>query len=310
VRGNVIHPDISVIVCTHQRPDSLVRTLESLAAQDFDGFEVIVVDQSADERTRDIVEELAGRDRRFRYLHLSPPGLSRAYNAGVRASAAPLLAFTDDDCVAPENWLQSISDALAAHDEVYLVYGQVLLPPDVEPDAVRRGVTPILPIPQRRVMDRKRGFRIFGMGANFAVRRAVFDRVGPFDEVLGGGGQLQSSQDFDFAYRVFRCGYGTLLEPDVVVYHYGFRSDAEWPGTMRAYGIGVGGFFTKHVRLGDAFAAGQLVRVVAKTAARGVKHLTLRGPGDRMLFTRSVLVGVRRSFAFAVDPTLRVYRDR
>jgi glycosyltransferase involved in cell wall biosynthesis len=306
----VTDPRISVIVCTHQRPESLPRTLESLAIQDFDGFEVIVVDQSGDDRSREIVEEVAGRDPRFRYLHLSPPGLSRAYNAGVRAAVAPLCAFTDDDCVAPAGWLRSISNALAAHPHVDLLYGQVLLPADVEPDAVRRGVTPVLPIPERRVMDRRRGFRVFGMGANFAVRRAVFDRVGPFDEMLGGGGPLQSSQDFDFAYRVYLCGCGTLLEPDVVVYHYGFRSDAEWSGTMRSYGIGVGGFFTKHARLGDGFAARQLVRAVARAAAHGVKHLTLRGPGDRMLYTRSLLVGVRRSFTFAVDRDLRVYRNR
>ncbi len=303
------HPEISAVVCTYQRPDSLVHTLESLAAQDCESFEVVVVDQSADDRTRRIVEELAGRDPRFRYLHLHPPGLSRAYNAGVRATSAPLLAFTDDDCIAPVNWLRSVSEALAAHPEVHLLYGQVLLPPDVEPDAVRRGVTPILPIPQRRILDGRHGFEVFGMGANFAARRTVFDRVGPFDEILGGGGPLQSSQDFDFAFRVFRRGCSTLLEPDVLVYHYGFRPMSEWPGTMRSYGIGVGGFYTKHVRLGDALAARLLLRMVARAAARGVKHIAVRGP-DRMLFARSLLAGVRMSFAFAVDPELRVYRDR
>src|SRR5438045_2872879 len=74
------------------------------------------------------------------------------------------------------------------------------------------------------------------------------------DEVLGGGGPLQASQDFDLVYRAFRRGDRTLLEPDVVVYHHGFRSHAEWPATVRSYGVGIGGFCLKHVRAGDPYA--------------------------------------------------------
>ena len=43
---------------------------------------------------------------------------------------------------------------------------------------------------------------IYGMGANFAARRGLMERVGGFDEILGGGGPLKSSQDFDLQYRV------------------------------------------------------------------------------------------------------------
>jgi GT2 family glycosyltransferase len=147
------------------------------------------------------------------------------------------------------------------------------------------------------------------MGANFAARRVLFDRVGAFDEVLGGGGPLKSSQDFDFLYRVFRCGYSTLLEPDVVVYHYGCRTFSEWPDTVRSYGIGVGGFFTKHVRMGDAHAAYLFLRCLARAAAHVVKEaLILRDPSP--LYLRSLLSGVHQSFGFAVDRDLRLYRAR
>jgi GT2 family glycosyltransferase len=245
-------PAISVVVCTRDRPDSLTTTLQSVVAQDYPAFEVLVVDQSHGSATAGVVARARADGPVIRYMHLDTPGLSRAYNAGVRATTSTLLAFTDDDVVTPPDWLSSIAAAFAAHPQSGLLYGQVLVPPELQVRESADGVTPALPIPQRRILDRKHGFQIFGMGANFAARRELFERVGGFDEVLGGGGPLQSSQDFDFMYRAYRAGESTLLEPDVVVYHYGFRSYADWPATVRSYGIGVGGFCLKHMR--QAFA--------------------------------------------------------
>ena len=302
-------PEIAVIVCTRNRPDGLGRTLESLSAQTHRHFEVVVVDQSDGDRTRHLVEAQRWRDGRFRYLHLDIPGLSRAYNVGIRDSQAPLLAFTDDDCVAPPDWLESILAAFAAEPEVLLLHGQVTLPPGTEGEW--GGSTPTLLIEERRVIGRGRPFRVIGMGANFAARREVFRLVGPFDEVLGGGGPLESSQDFDFMYRVFRSGYSTLLEPSVRVHHYGFRSSAEWPATLRSYGIGVGGFFVKHVRMGDGLAARLLMGSLAGAAARMVKQVvTLRPVEERVVFVRSLVTGMRRSFTYAIDRDLGVYRAR
>jgi len=149
---------------------------------------------------------------------------------------------------------------------------------------------------------------VFGMGANFAARRTLFERVGDFDEVLGGGGPLQSSQDFDFVYRVFRAGESTLLEPDVVVYHHGFRSHAEWPATVRSYGVGVGGFCFKHVRLGDPYAAWLLGQFLFVAAARVAKRLlTLRRAGIQWAYLSNIVGGMRRSLRFPIDRRRRVY---
>ena len=298
-------PPISVVICTRDRPDSLAATLRSVAAQDYPSFDVLVVDQSTGGETAALV---AGTPA-IRYLHLDTPGLSRAYNAGVRGTGAGLLAFADDDVVAPPDWLSRIAAAFAAHPASGLLYGQVLVPPELLERENSDGVTPALPIARRRVLDRRNGFRVFGMGANFAARRELFERVGGFDEVLGGGGPLQSSQDFDFMYRVFRGGESTLLEPDVVVYHYGFRSSADWPATVRSYGIGVGGFCLKHLRLGDLYAARVLLGFVGGASLRLLKRLlTFRTPAEQWTFLRNVVTGMRRSLRFPIDRRLRLYR--
>jgi GT2 family glycosyltransferase len=294
-------PTISVVVCTRDRPDSLAPALDSLGAQDHPRFEVLVVDQSREAATRTLVEARAREDRRFRYVRLDEAGLSRAYNGGIRAAWSDLLAFTDDDCTAPSDWLTAIARAFERHPGVDLLYGQVLVPPSLADAESASGFTPALPIPERRVLSRDTGFQVFGMGANFAARRRVFERVGLFDEILGGGGPLESSQDFDFVYRVYRAGGATLLEPDVYVYHHGFRSHAEWPATLRSYGIGVGGFYLKHVRAGDLYAVRLLLAHLAAWSARTLRRRA------HWTYVRSVFEGMRRSFRFRVDRRRRLY---
>jgi GT2 family glycosyltransferase len=300
-------PFISVVICTRDRAESLAKTLESVLVQDYARYEVLVVDQSAGEETLRLVGRLGSRDPRLRYLRLELPGLSRAYNAGIRQTEGSLLAFTDDDVVVPAGWLGKVVAAFAQHPDVRLLYGQVLVPPEL---ADGGGVTPSLGIPRRQILDRKHGFRVFGMGANFAARRGLFERVGGFDEVLGGGGPLQSSQDFDLVYRAYKAGESTLLEPDVVVFHYGFRSlSGEWQATMRSYGVGVGGFFCKHVRLGDPYAAWLLAGFLVRNAARVVKRwLTGKPAALDLAFLRNLLAGMRRSLDFPIDRRLRLYR--
>jgi len=303
-------PLISIVVCTRDRPDSLGATLDSLAAQKYPAFELVLVDQSRGEETRRLVESRAAELPALRYLHLDRAGLSRAYNAGVGASAGELLAFTDDDVVAPEDWLANIADAFAARPEVGLLYGQVLIPPELAKRENVEGVTPALPIPRRRLLDRRHGFEVFGMGANFAARRTLFHKVGGFDQVLGGGGPLQSSQDFDFGYRVFKRGATILLEPGVIVYHYGFRSQAEWPATLRSYGIGVGGFYFKHVRMGDLYAARLLLGALLSSAIRWAGKLARRQPAaGQWTFLVNILAGIRTSTRFAIDRRLGLYVD-
>ncbi len=304
-------PTIAVVVCTRDRPDTLGPTLDSLAAQSHQAFEVVVVDQSRSSSSRLLVEQRGRDDGRFRYRRLVEPGLSRAYNAGIRSTSAPVLAFTDDDCTAPPDWLSAIQRAFAGHPDVDLLYGQVLVPPDLQARENLDGFTPALPIPERRVLSRQRGFEVFGMGANFAARRNLFRRVGPFDEILGGGGPLESSQDFDFAYRVFRAGSSVLLEPDVVVHHHGFRSHAEWPTTVRSYGIGVGGFYLKHVRAGDLYAGRLLLAHLALWTARSLRRWAGRGRSRAdWAYVGNLFAGMRRSFQFGVDRRRRLYEPR
>lgn len=299
---------ISVVICTCDRPDTIGRAVRSVLDQEYRHFEVVVMDQSRSDATERAVTGAVGDDARLRYVRLAERGLSLAYNRGADQARHELLAFTDDDCVAPAGWLAAIATGFAEHPDVGLIYGQVLGP--LEEDAGREsgGEIPTLGIPKLERLSRKDGFRVFGMGADFAAKRSLVLRLGGFDEVLGGGGPLQSAQDFDFAFRVYRDGGAILLDPRVIVHHYGFRSHADWPATVGSYGVGVGGFIFKHVRVGDAYATALLARIWLSAPLRLLKRVLLRQPvASYWGFLRHLASGMWRSRAYRIDRRLRLY---
>jgi glycosyltransferase involved in cell wall biosynthesis len=298
---------VSVVIPTRGRPDLIGRSVRAVLANDHPDFDVVVVDQSDDDRTGEVVRDLAHVDRRLRYVHTQPPGLSRAYNIGVRLTTAPILAFTDDDCVAAPDWVRSVARAFDDDPTAEMLYGTVALPRDLEASP---GQVPVLPIARAERLDRRNGFRIYGMGANYALRRSLFERVGGFDEILGGGGPLRSSQDFDFQFRAYRADAVVLLRPEVVVEHYGLRTAEQWPSTLRAYCIGNAAFYVKHIRCGDRVAAARLGRSILKLMVRQVRHLIDRRRPSQAAHLRAYFDGARESLRYPVDRDRRLYLPR
>ncbi len=294
---------LSAVICTRNRPDLIGQAVASVLANDYPTFELIVVDQSDTDATRRALAPFQATHPNFRYLHTTRVGLSAAYNTAIAASRGEVLAFTDDDCVAPQDWLRRIATTFTREPDVDLIYGQVVCAEELRG---REGVVPELWIGQPRRISRRHGFVIYGMGANFAARRRLFEVVGGFDEALGGGGPLRSSQDFDLQYRVYRAGLVTLLAPEVVVVHYGWRSPDDWPKTLLAYGVGNGGFFMKHVRCRDLFALRLLLANLVNVGGRDLVKAALGRPYAGA-YLRGLLHGLWESFRFPVDRTRRVY---
>src|SRR6266481_8463227 len=107
---------VTVIVCTHNHCQILAKALESLAASTLPSsveWEVLVVDNNSNDRTREVVEEYCRRfPGHFCYLFVSQPGKSHALNAGIRGARGDVLAFTDDDVTVEPKWLQNLTAPL------------------------------------------------------------------------------------------------------------------------------------------------------------------------------------------------------
>jgi glycosyltransferase involved in cell wall biosynthesis len=299
-------PAVSAVICTRDRPDKIGRAVASILASDYPSFDLTVIDQSTTDATERVLEPLAGIDARLQYVHVNDAGLSRAYNAAIGRTSGDIIAFTDDDCIVPPHWISRIVEAFESDDEGELLYGRVVPVSDSD-----RELTPLLDISHAERLSRRDGFRVFGMGANFAARRRLFSRIGGFDEILGGGAPLKSSQDFDLAYRAYRAGSAILLRPEVELVHDGRRERVDWPALLHNYGVGDGAFYSKHARAGDIYALWLLVFRVVKQCARSVwKRARRRGGLGEQAYLKGFFSGVRDGFKFDVDRRHRLYRTR
>lgn len=109
--GAVEAPDISVVIPTLDRLDSLERCLAALVAQDFKGerFEVVVADAGFDSKVRQVVGRWAMLTRGAPLLRYVPAdeqlGPAGARNAGWKAARGEIIAFTNDESVPRRDWL-------------------------------------------------------------------------------------------------------------------------------------------------------------------------------------------------------------
>ncbi len=116
-------PLVSVIITTYNRAGLLPKAIESVLAQTFQDFELIVVDDGSTDQTRQVVE--AYRDARIRYLYQSNRGVSGALNTGFAAAQSEFITQLDsDDCWEPE-LLATLLPEFEGHPELGVVYARV-----------------------------------------------------------------------------------------------------------------------------------------------------------------------------------------
>ncbi|MBC8135425.1 MAG: glycosyltransferase family 2 protein, partial [Fibrella sp.] len=124
-------PIVSVLICTRNRADELVHALRSVLSNRHTAFEVVVIDQSDDHATRDVVRSChAEADGRvsLRHVPTDTRGLSLARNLAIAQARGEIIAFTDDDCTVGEDWVENIATLFTDDPDLYMVYGQVWMP--------------------------------------------------------------------------------------------------------------------------------------------------------------------------------------
>ncbi|MFQ5438825.1 MAG: glycosyltransferase family 2 protein, partial [Paracoccaceae bacterium] len=98
-------PDVSLVIVSRNRPQSLRRLLISLRFLHYRHFEAVVV--SADNPRRDF-SDIPGIER-VRFVPLDEANIARARNHGIRFSAGEIVAFCDDDAVPEPTWLDHLT---------------------------------------------------------------------------------------------------------------------------------------------------------------------------------------------------------
>jgi glycosyltransferase involved in cell wall biosynthesis len=178
-------PVASVVLPTRGRAAYLEVALDSLAAQDVaEPWELIVVDDGSGDGTRELLERRGVRSVRFDPAR----GLNPARNAGVDASTAPLVAFTDDDVSAPAGWLRALVEGARRHPEADAFGGPIRARFEGRtPRGCGREDPPLTTLD----LGAEDTTAELVWGANMAVRREAVERVGRFNETIHGGGDEQ-----------------------------------------------------------------------------------------------------------------------
>jgi glycosyltransferase involved in cell wall biosynthesis len=312
---------VKITVCIATvRAATLPSAIESIRRQTWQDWELIIVGQGDAARLRALGEAAARSDPRIRYVHLHERGVSRARNAGIALATGRVVATTDDDCEAREDWLEVIAREFTSDPDLGVLGGALLAP---RPPRLRLSACPALePLETLYEPGEERGApRGWDwIGANVAIRRGVLERAGPFDEHLGPGAPLMAGEDTDYKLRLEALGVRMRCTPRSVVFHthgrrYGLRAIVRF---AQSYATGNGALAAKLTLLSDPRGR-QWVDLTQRAVMRDLTRFRLHRalPGlVRLFFYRRSYAKVLAEYDVEVGrPLLRpraqnAYRER
>ncbi len=239
-------PAISAVICTYNRGDRVVVAIQSILRNTHPDFELILVDQSENHDTEQAITAFL-LDPRFHYIPSATHGLGASRNIGLEHARAEIVAFTDDDCSVPPNWLSVIERIFAQHLRVSVIFSSVKAGPHDQISGFIPTYTCRKNKIVRNICDK---CLARGIGASMAVRHDPITRMGGFDEMLGAGSFFHSCEDADIAIRAIVTGQWVYETNDVVVTHYGFRSWYEGRALAQRDWTGIGAAYIKPLRAG------------------------------------------------------------
>ena len=226
----------SFVVATYGREIEIDQLINSLYAQTYKKYEIIVIDQNEHGRVRD----LCSKKENINYIHTNKKGLSRARNIGIENAKGEFLVFPDDDSVLASDFLKEANELIAKFTDIYIFSGKVLTFEDNKPfsrymDSVSEEIA-------------LQNFNKF-MSTTMIINRQVFDSIGSFDEELGVGSCWGGSEEAELLLRSISYGYRAYYSTALIAYHP--KADFASVGLNKTilkgynYGLGRGAMFRK-----------------------------------------------------------------
>ncbi|HDY67931.1 MAG TPA: glycosyltransferase family 2 protein [Candidatus Scalindua sp.] len=207
-------PMASVVVPTLNRQRSLKIALVSLLDQDYDSYEIVVVDQSTSLPSSDLKSLMEGEEK-IRHFHIKRPGLVDARNFGVKQAKGEIIIFCDDDVVASPSWVTA--HVRNYHEPVVgAVAGRVFFHNGRDTNRIRK-VGKINWRTGTMISNFDANFRTeidHVYGCNFSFRKRVFLQTGGFDRSFN-----YIFDDADMSLSIKELGHKIIFAPEAVVEH-------------------------------------------------------------------------------------------
>lgn len=204
---NPFDPLVSVVIPAFNEEQYLTKALQSIVNQEFQNFELIVVNNNSTDKTAEIAESFGAK-----VIFESQRGVGYARQAGFLEAKGEIIATTDADTILPRNWLSRIvsefekDGKLAAFGGLYTLYSGPLTARFTISRFARSAWT------LDKIFSRGWGLP----GVNFAVKKEAFLKVGGFKS------ELSLGEDAEISRRLKKVGR-VLLDPRFLVQTSGRR---------------------------------------------------------------------------------------
>lgn len=214
---------VSIIIPTYNRGTLIINTLASLELQALtdNEMEVIIVDDGSTDGSGKLIGEYLSKTERSSWrllVHEVNKGRAAACNTGIRTAKAPLVLFTDDDCVVKPDWAEMHFKRHAESKQTVSVLGSVTFPSEwiKRSNFVRYSNSRYVGNRNIRYVGGKIDDlppNYFG-GLNVSVSKDQLLKIGLFDEKVGRG------QDGELGYRLWKSGVKLVYDPRPLVIHH------------------------------------------------------------------------------------------
>lgn len=213
--GELPSPRISVIVLTKNRPEVLRNCISSVLAQNYDSYELLILDDAS--KPELAVETLfsAERDPRIRLLHTPESlGVAGGRNLLMEASHGELIVSIDDDAVfTNRKALQLVAETFDASSTVAAVAFKIM-------NHVGGEKYPLIPFRKQKIRKHPevtdRGAMVSSFrGGGHALRAAVIRTLGGYRRDM-----MFGEEEMDVAYRIIQRGWQIQYVPEILVDHF------------------------------------------------------------------------------------------
>lgn len=202
----------SIVVPVYNRPDEMKELLDSIEKQEFNDFELVVIEDGSTIKSEDICNAYADKfSINYQYKNNEGPSIGR--NVGAKLAQGEYLIFTDSDCILPANYLSTIANSITPEHQGY---GG---PDESHPDfndlqkAISYSMTSMLTtggIRARKKNEKNYVLRSF----NMTILKDAFLKMGGFPAT-----RLHPGEDTIFGIDFLKAGYKTKIIPEAHVYH-------------------------------------------------------------------------------------------
>jgi O-antigen biosynthesis protein len=235
-------PKVSVVVATYNGERTLKLCLDSLSRLNYPDYEVILLDDGSTDAT----PQIAQLYNNIHYLRQPNRGLSAARNAGIAAATGEIIAFTDSDCRADEDWLRYLVGDLLSGDFAG-IGGHNFLPPE---DSWVAAAVMVSPGGPAHVMLTDRVAEHVP-GCNMAFYRWALDEIDGFDPIY-----TRAGDDVDVCWRLQERGYQIGFSSGGFVWHYRRANAGAYLKQQAGYGEAEGVLARKHPEYFNFFGGG------------------------------------------------------